>query len=40
MVYQLKERSKVKAYFDELVGGRNEKKFNQLAEYLTSPVNT
>lgn len=38
MVYELKERSKVKAYFDELVWGKDEKRFNQLAEYLTSPV--
>jgi hypothetical protein len=38
VVYELKERSKVKAYFDELMGGKNEKRFNELAEYLTSPV--
>lgn len=38
MVYQLKERSKVKAYFDELVWGKDEKRFNQLVEYLASPV--
>jgi len=38
MVYEVKERSKVKAYFDELIWGKNEKKFNQLAQYLISPV--
>jgi len=38
VVYEVKERSKVKAYFDELIWGKNEKKFNQLAEYLISPV--
>jgi hypothetical protein len=38
MVYQLKERSKVKAYFDELVWGKDEKRFSELAEYLASPV--
>jgi len=37
-VYEVKERSKVKAYFDELIRGKDEKKFNQLAEYLVSPV--
>jgi len=38
IVYEVKEKNKVKAYFDELIWGRDEKKFNQLAEYLTSPV--
>ena len=38
IVYKLKERSKVKAYFDALVRGKDEKRFNQLAEYLASPV--
>jgi len=38
IVYELKERSKVKTYFDELVWGKDEKRFNQLAEYLASPV--
>lgn len=38
MVQEVKKKSKVKAYFDELIWGKNEKKFNQLAEYLTSPV--
>ncbi len=38
IVREVKEKSKVRAYFDGLVWGRNEKKFNQLAEYLASPV--
>jgi len=38
IVYQLKERSKVKAYFDELIRGKDEKKFSELAEYLVSPI--
>jgi hypothetical protein len=38
IVHQVKERSKVKAYFDELIWRKDEKRFNQLAEYLTSPV--
>ncbi|TET10765.1 hypothetical protein E3J84_03670 [Candidatus Aerophobetes bacterium] len=38
IVYELKERSKVKAYFDELVWGKDEKRFKELAEYLASPV--
>jgi len=37
-VCQVKEKSKVKAYFDELIWGKNGQNFNQLAEYLTSPV--
>lgn len=37
-VYEVKERSKVKAYFDALVQGKNEKQFKELAEHLTSPV--
>ena len=37
-VCQLKERSKVKAYFDGLVWGKDEKRFDQLAEYLASPI--
>lgn len=37
-VYEVKEKSKVKAYFDELIWGKNGQNFNQLAEYLTSPV--
>jgi len=38
IVYELKERSKVKAYFDELIWGKDEKKFSELAEYLVSPI--
>ena len=38
IVYQLKERSKVKAYFDELIRGKDEKRFSELAEYLVSPI--
>jgi len=34
----LKERSKVKAYFDELIRGKDEKKFSELAKYLAYPV--
>jgi hypothetical protein len=37
-VHELKERNKVKAYFDELVQGKDGKRFNQLAQYLTSPI--
>jgi len=38
IVHQVKERSKVKAYFDELVWGKDEKRFGELAEYLASPI--
>lgn len=38
IVHQVKERSKVKAYFDELVWGKDKERFNRLAEYLVSPV--
>ena len=38
MIYQVKEQSKVKAYFNELTRGKDEKRCNQLAEYLVSPV--
>lgn len=38
MVYEVKERSKVKGYFDELVWRKDEKRFDELAEYLASPV--
>ena len=37
-VHQVKERSKVKAYFDGLVWGKDEKRFGELAGYLASPV--
>jgi len=38
VVYELKERSKVKEYFDKLVRGKDEKRFRELAKYLASPV--
>jgi len=38
IIQEVKEKSKVRAYFDGLVWGRNEKKFKELAEYLASPV--
>lgn len=37
-VEQIKERERVKAYFDELMYGRDERNFEQLTRYLTSPV--
>lgn len=37
-VREVKEQEKVKAYFDELIGGRDERKFEQLASYVASPV--
>jgi len=37
-VEQLKEREKVKAYFDELMYGRHEINFERLTTCLTSPV--
>lgn len=38
IVYELKERSKVKVYFDVLIRGKDEKRFSELAEYLVSPI--
>lgn len=38
LVTELKERKKVKAYFEELASGRREGKFEQLAEYLGSSI--
>ena len=38
IVREVKEREKVKAYFEELLHGRDDDRFNQLAEYLASPV--
>jgi len=38
VVVEVKEEQKVKAYFDELIRGRDGGKFEELAEYLTSPV--
>lgn len=37
VVEQVKEREKLNAYFEELLSGKNEKRFKQLAEYLISP---
>jgi hypothetical protein len=37
-VKQLKERDRVKAYFEELASGRGGKRFQQLARYLLSPI--
>lgn len=37
-VERLKEQEKVKAYFDQLTRGRYDEEFEQLAEYLASPV--
>ena len=37
-VKQLKEQEKVRAYFDEMLRGRGERKFAELAAYLASPV--
>jgi len=38
MVVEVKEEQRVKAYFDEFIRGRDGNKFEELAEYLTSPV--
>ena len=38
VIEQLKERKKVKAYFEELIHGKEEAKFEALAKYLVSPV--
>jgi len=38
VVEQLKEKEKVKAYFDELMYGRDERKFEELTRYLSSAV--
>jgi hypothetical protein len=38
VVEQLKAREQVKAYFDELMYGRDERNFERLTSYLTSPV--
>jgi len=39
-VEQLKEREKVKAYFDELMYGTDKRNFERLTSCLTSPVGT
>jgi len=36
-VEQVKERERVNAYFEELTSRRDDKRFEQLAKYLTSP---
>ncbi len=38
LTYELKERTKVKAYFDELLRGKDEERLNHLAGYLVSPL--
>ena len=38
VVEQLKERGKVKAYFDELMYGRDERNFERLRSYINSAV--
>ncbi|MBE0478225.1 hypothetical protein IBX65_03765 [Candidatus Aerophobetes bacterium] len=37
-VYEVKEKTKIKAYFDGLIREKDEKKFDELAEYLILPV--
>jgi len=37
IVEQVKDREKINAYFNELVSGEDEEKFEQLAEYLALP---
>lgn len=34
----LKDRQKVEAYFEELLSGQEDKRFEELAKYLSSPV--
>ena len=38
VVEQLRERERVKSYFDELMYGKDKRNFEQLTRYLTSPV--
>lgn len=38
LVEEVKEHKKVKAYFEELIRGKNKNKFGELAKYLASPV--
>lgn len=38
VVKEVKEQKKVKAYFDELIFGKDENRFEELAKYLTFPV--
>ena len=37
LVKEVKEQEKVKAYFDELIRGKDKNKFEKLAQYLVSP---
>ena len=37
-VKEVKEQEKVRAYFNELIGGRDEARFEELSRYLVSPV--
>ncbi len=38
LVKEVKEQEKIKAYFEELIQGKNKNRFGELAEYLTAPV--
>lgn len=38
IVEEIKKQEKVKAYFEEFIRGKEDDKFQQLAEYLISPV--
>lgn len=38
LVEEVKEQKRVKAYFDELIRGRDELRFDQLAKYLAAPI--
>ena len=37
VIQQVKDREKINAYFEELIAGKNEKRLQELAEYLISP---
>lgn len=37
VVQQVKDREKINAYFEELIAAKNEKRLDELAEYLISP---
>lgn len=39
-VHEVKKREKVKAYFEEFLHGSDDDRFNQLADYLASPVSS
>lgn len=38
VVKEIKAREKVRAYFEELVRGKDEERFDELSEYLAAPV--